>query len=168
MLNVMKNPLLPIVSLLCIAAAAFAQDEYHWNLGPEARALSKDLQAIARTSPKRFDAALDVSKFKAWFIGSCPTARGDVHLVAYFPSPLAAYVAVFRRDKQLHALWKFECDARQFYIEGTKLMFVKRPLLHEDTSESFAKVPREVVIDFGSLPEDRSFRFHEVSYALPE
>ena len=164
----MKNPLLPIVSLLCIAAAAFAQDEYNPTLGPEARALSKELQAIARTSPKRFDAALDVSKLKAWFIGSCAAPGEDVHLVAYFPSPMAAYVAVFRRDKQLHALWKFDCDARQFYVEGTKLMFVQRPLLHEDTLESFAKVPRETVIDFGALPEGRAFKFHGVSYALPE
>ncbi len=165
----MKNPLLPIVSLLCFAAAAFAQDEYNSTLGPEARALSKELQAIARTSPKRFDAAQDVSKLKAWFIGSCAAPGEDVHLVAYFlPSPLASYVAVFRRDKQLHALWKFDCDARQLYVEGTKLMFVQRPLLHEDTLESFAKVPRETVIDFGALPEGRAFKFHGVSYALPE
>jgi hypothetical protein len=81
---------------------------------------------------------------------------------------MAAYVAVFRQDKQLHALWKFDCDARQFYVEGSKLMFVQRPLLHEDTTESFAKVPRETVIDFGALPADRSFKFHELSYALPE
>ena len=165
----MKNPLLPIVGLLCFAAAAFAEDEYNSTLGPEARALSKELQANARTSPKRFDAAQDVSKLKAWFIGSCAAPGEDVHLVAYFlPSPLASYVAVFRRDKQLHALWKFECDARQFYVEGTKLMFVKRPQLHEDTSESFAKVPRETVIDFGSSPAGGTFKFHKVTYALAE
>jgi hypothetical protein len=136
--------------------------------GPEARALSKELQANAQTSPKRFDAAQDVSKVKAWFIGSCHTTAEDFHLVAYFPSPQAAYVAVFRRDKQLHALWKFQCDARQFYVEGNKLMSSARPLAKGDTAATFAKVPREVVIDFGSLPAGRIFKFHDTGYTLPE
>lgn len=154
--------------LLCIAAVAFAEGEYIVTHGPEARVLSKEIQANAHSSPIRFDGTQDVSKLQAWLIGSVPTAAEDFHLIAYFPTPQTSYVGVFRRDKQLSGLWKFSCDARQFYVEGTKLMFVARPLMHEDTSESFAKVPREVVIDFGALPKERTFKFHDTNYTLPE
>jgi hypothetical protein len=163
----MKSTFIALL-VLCIAVTAFAQGEYFVTHGPDARALSKEIQTNAHSSPARFDSSQDVSKLGAWLIGSCPTATEDFHLIAYFSTPQIAYVAVFRRDKQLHALWKFQCDARQFYAEGTKLIFVARPLSYADTAETFAKVPREVVIDFGSLPPGRKFKFHDTTYTLPE
>jgi hypothetical protein len=154
--------------LVCVSTMAVAQDEYFVDLSPQARALSKELKANAQTSPKRFDAEQDVTKFGPWFIGSCLTPAEHFHLLAYFSSPKAAYVAVFSRDKQLHALWKFQCDARQFSVKGTKLIFAARAAMHMDTAETYAQVPREVVIDFGSLPSGRTFKFYDVSYTLPE
>jgi len=76
--------------LATVATAAFAQGEYFVTLGPEARALSQRLQANAHSSPKRFDGSADVSKFPAWFLGSC---NGDYHLIAYEPVEILGYVA---------------------------------------------------------------------------
>jgi hypothetical protein len=160
------KPTLLFWVLLSVSVIAFGQDEYFVHHGTEARALSKELQANAHVSPKRFDGTQDVSTLQAWLIGSCRTAADDFHLIAYFSTPQVAYVGVFRRDEQLDTLWRFSYDARQFYVEGTKLMFTARPMMHEDTAETWARVPREVVIDFGALPADRTFTFHDVKYGL--
>jgi hypothetical protein len=154
--------------LLCIASAASGQGEYFVDLSLEARALSKELQGNARVSEKRFDAGQDISRIPAWFVGSCHVGSGDYHLVAYFSSPSLAHIGVFHGDKLLSDLWRFPFDARQFYVEGTKLMFAARPSLHEDTSETYRVVPREVVIDFAAIPKSRTFSFHGNNYEVAQ
>jgi hypothetical protein len=155
----MKSKIVVLV-LLGLTNVAIGQDEYFVDLSPEARALSKELKANARLSENRFDADRDVSTIPSWFVGSCHTESGEYHLVAYFSSPSLAHIGVFRGDKQLANLWRFPYDARQFYVEGTKLMFVARARLHEDTQETWRKVPREVVIDFAAIPKSNMLAFH--------
>jgi hypothetical protein len=154
--------------LLCWASAAFAQDEYFVDLSLETRALSKELQGNARVSEKRFDAGQDISRIPAWFVGTCRVGSDDYHMVAYFSDSTLAHIGVFHGDKLLTDLWKFPFDARQFYVEGTKLMFAVRPSLHQDTRETYGKVPREVVIDFSAIPQSRTFVFHGSSYEVTQ
>jgi hypothetical protein len=154
--------------LLSLASTAYSQDEYFVDLSLEARALSKELQANARVSEKRFDADQDISRMPAWFVGSCHIGSDDYHLVAYFSSPSLAHIGVFRGNKLLSDLWRFPFDARQFYVEGTKLMFAVRPALHEDTRETYGRVPREVVIDFAAIPKSRTFSFHGRDYEVAQ
>jgi hypothetical protein len=161
----MKSTLAALL-LLCFVSVAFAQDEYFVDLSLEVRALSKELQANARVSEKRFDAGQDISRIPAWFVGTCRVGNDDYHMVAYFSNPSLAHIGVFHGDKLLTDLWRFPFDARQFYIEGTKLMFAARPLLHQDTKETYGKVPREVVIDFSSIPKSRAFSFHGNTYQV--
>jgi hypothetical protein len=154
--------------LLCFASAVSAQDEYFVDLSQEARALSKELQGNARVSEKRLDAGRDISRIPVWFVGTCRVGSDDYHLVAYFSNPSLAHIGVFHGDKLLADLWRFPFDARQFYVEGTKLMFAVRPTLHLDTRVTYGEVPREVVIDFSSIPKSRTFSFHGNSYEVTQ
>jgi hypothetical protein len=154
--------------LLGLMNAAIGQDEFFVDLSPEARVLSKELKANARLSEKRFDASQDISSLPAWFVGSCHAERGDHHLVAYFSSPTLAHIGVFNGARQLAILWRFPYDARQFYVEGSKLMFAARAGLHKDTNETWRQVPREVVIDFSAMPKSRRFSFHGNDYEIVE
>jgi hypothetical protein len=163
----MKSTLAALL-LLCLASAAFAQDEYFVDLSLETRALSKELQGNARVSEKRFDAGQDISRIPAWFVGTCHVGSDDYHMVAYFSTPSLAHIGVFHGDKLLADLWRFPFDARQFYVEGTKLMFAVRPLLHVDTTETYGKVPREVVIDFSAIPKLHTFSFHGANYEVTQ
>jgi len=155
-----------VLMLLGFANALAGQGEYFVDLSPEARILSKELQANARLSDKRFDGDQDISRIPAWFVGSCHNKSGDYHLVAYFSSPSLSHLGVFRGDKQLANLWRFPYDARQFYVEGTKLMFAARPQRHEDTNETWRDVQREVVVDLATIPESRTFEFHGTKYEI--
>lgn len=153
--------------LICLASGVFGQGEF-FDLSDEAMALSKELQANARVSEKRFDANQDVSKLPAWFVGSSHVGSDDYHMVAYYSSPSLAHIGVFHGDKLLSDLWRFPFDARQFYVDGTKLMFALRPSLHEDTKETYRMVPREIVIDFAVIPKSRTFSFHGSNYELAQ
>jgi hypothetical protein len=157
-----------VLFLLGLTNAAVGQGEYFVDLSPEARALSKELQANARLSEKRFDSEQDVSRTPAWFVGSCHTESGDYHVVAYFSNPSLAHIGVFHGDKQLANLWRFPYDARQFYVEGTKLMLAARASLHADTRETWRQVPREVVIDFSAIPKTHTFAFHGNNYEVAQ
>ena len=157
-----------VIFLLGLTLSANGQDEYFFDITPEARALSKELKANARLSEKRFDAGKDVSKLPAWFVGSCHTESRDYHLVAYYSSPSLAHIGVFHGDKQLANLWRFPYDARQFYVEGARLMFAARALSHEDTKASWRQVPREVVIDFSVIPGSYTFTFHGNEYEVTQ
>lgn len=154
--------------LIGLATAASAQGEYFVDLSDEARALSKELQANARVSEKRFDGDQDVSRIPAWFVGTCHTKSGDFHMVTYFSTPTLSHIGVFHGDKLLWDLWRFPFDARQFYVEGTKLMFAARAALHVDTQETYRQVPREVVVDFSAIPESGAFTFHGSRYAVSQ
>jgi hypothetical protein len=154
--------------LLCLASAACAQGEYFVDLSLEAKALSKELQANARVSEKRFDAGQDISRIPAWFVGTCHVGSDEYHVVAYFSNSSLVHIGVFHGDKMLADLWRFPFDARQFYVEGTKLMFAVRASLHMDTRETYGKVPREVVIDFAAIPKSRTFLFHGNLYEVTQ
>ena len=130
----------------------------------EHQALAERLHANAHASPKRFE---DVSLLKTWFIGSCVSGSHVLHFRAYFDRRVA-YIGVFGRDEQLRTLWKFHCDARQFYTEGTKLMFVEHPHMIGQSAEAFAKVPRRVIVDVAALPKEGSFFFDEMTYSVPK
>jgi hypothetical protein len=157
-----------ILFLLGLTHSANGQDEYFFDISPEARALSKELKANARLSEKRFDSGKDVSTMPAWFVGSCHTGSRDYHVIAYYSSPTTAHIGVFHGDKQLANLWRFPYDARQFYVEGTRLMFAGRALLHEDTEDSWRQVPREVVIDFSAIPKSSTFAFRGNEYKVAQ
>ena len=77
-----KYLLAVVMSLQGTASVAVAQDEYFVHHDTAARQLSKQLQANARDSSIRFDNGVDISRLPAWFVGSCPTAAGEFHLVA--------------------------------------------------------------------------------------
>ena len=163
----MKSTVAALI-LICLASAAYGQDEYFVDLSLEARALSTELQGNARVSEKRFDAEQDVSRTPAWFVGSCHVGSNDYHLVAYFSNPLLAHIGVFHGDKLLSHLWRFPFDARQFYVEGTKLMFAVRTSLRDDMRETYRRVPRELVIDFAAIPKSRTFSFHGNTYEVAQ
>lgn len=66
---------------------------------------------------------------------------------------------VFLEDKRLAVLWRLPYDARQFYMEGTKLMFALRPRFHVDTPLTWRLVKREVVVDFAAIPANGQVSF---------
>ena len=158
----------PVVILLLLGASriALGQDEYFVDTSPDARILSKELQTNAHLSEKRFDGSEDVSRKPGWFVGSSRSETGEYHVVAYFLNPQLSYLGIFHKDHQLADLWKFSCDARQFYLEGSRLMFAMRPQQHQDTHESWMSVPREVVVDFAAMPDEGHFSFHGADYRV--
>ncbi len=147
-----------------VAVAHDSDGEYFGVRDPQTQAMADRLHANAHVSSKRFE---DISMLGTWFIGSCRSGNHVLHFRAYFDLGVA-HIGVFGADEQLRVFWKFHCDARQFYTEGSKLMFVAHPRTHGETSEAFAKVPRQVLFDLASPPKEGFFFFDGNTYEIPK
>jgi hypothetical protein len=155
-----------VLSFLLIGAAQLATPaEFFVGLTDEQRALSRELQRNARQS-KKLEALDASSRVSAWFIGTARADPREFHVLAYYTRPTLCHLGIFFEDERLAVLWQFPYDARQFYMEGTKLMFAVRARLHVDTQDSWRQVEREVVVGFAAVPENGEFSFRGGTYRL--
>ena len=112
-------------------------------------------------------------------VGTWTTHAGTIHVLGLLhaiqrgpdasgnmPGDAHNFLAFYDANEEMRLFWEVDDDIRAFYLDGSKLMYAKKP--PSDSQIPRKKWPREIVVDFAAPTESSKVTFQGKEYPLPK